>query len=148
MLFIFRESTLDHIIVVESTKRPKFLSLIMNHVMHSDQKVHGCILCLLLGSIDGDLHHLHIWSICGHRTHVRRRNGTFKKNLLMIRNQVDLHYFYKPKIDVYISFKLLDIGVIAILATHSLYRVVHNQRISHTRVVCANGAGIHQPSSI
>ena len=64
----------------------------------------------------------------------------------MIRNQVDLHYFYKPKIDVYISFKLLDIGVIAILATHSLYRVVQNQRISHTRVVCANGAGIHQPA--
>lgn len=79
--------------------------------MRSDQKVHGCILCLPLGSIDGDLHHLHIWSICGHRTHFRCRNGTSKKILLMIRNQVDLHYFYKPKIDVHVSFKLLDIGV-------------------------------------
>ena len=128
-------------------KRPNFLSLIMNCVMRSDQKVHGCILCLLLGSIDSDLHHLHIWSLCGHRTYFRRRNGTLEKNLLTIKNQVDL-YFYKPKIDVYISFELLDIGVIAFLATHSLYRVLKNQRVSHTRVVCANGAGVHQPGSI
>lgn len=78
-------------------KRPNFLSLIMNCVMRSDQKVHGCILCLLLGSIDGDLHHLHIWSLCGHRTYFRRRNGTLEKNLLTKKNQVDL-YFISPRL--------------------------------------------------